>query len=239
MDETLKKEHDELLASKPDGVAHDAANCPICTPGEPVVHTEIDPNGGDMSKTYTEDELKAAIEAATAPLAAELTAIKEGESAAQIAAQIAEAVAAVEAEKAELQAALDAALVSATTAEAAHAELVTYLEAETVAAEEAAAFEAIKAERLTQVSEVASFSDEHKAANADRWAKMSEEDFTAQISDWKEIASAATKPAVPEDKKLPAATAMVASRSTEGSDKFAGARQVMRLTVAGNDPRTL
>lgn len=238
MDPELLREHEELLASIPDGVEHDAANCPICQPAAPATDVTLTPDGGDMStKTFTEEELAAAIAEALAPLQAELDASKASKTEQEIADKIAEAVAPVEAAKAELQTALDAALVEADANKAAHADLVAFLEGEVAAADEAAAYDAVKTERLAQVEEVASFTDEHKAANADRWAKMSDEDFDAQISDWKEIASA-VKPAVSE-KKIPAVTAMVAARSTEGTDRQAATRKIMRAGLTGNDPRTL
>jgi hypothetical protein len=109
------------------------------------------------------------------------------------------------------------------------------------AAREAQEYAARKEQRLEQVKEVASFSEEHVSANADRWAKMSDDDFEAIISDWKAVAEAAAQPVVEkQEEKIPAATAMVASRSeTKGTDKFASARQIMRAGLTGNDPRTL
>lgn len=242
MDELLK-EHDELLSKIPDGVAHDTANCPICNlEGEPSGANENDdPEGGDMSKTYTEDEFNAAVAAAIEPLQSELDTIKASKTEQEIEARIAEAVATVEAEKAELQKSLDSALVEASESKAALTDLTAFLEAEVQAAEQAAAYDARKTERLAQVKEVASFTDEHLEANADRWTNMSDEDFAAQIADWKEVANAASKPAgeTVTEKKIPAVTAMVASRSEQGTDKFASARQIMRAGLTGNDPRTL
>lgn len=246
MDEALRAQHDELLANIPDGVEHDTANCPLCQPGVPVADKTENSNGGDMSKTYTEEELAAAIADAVSPLQTELDTAKASKTEQEIAAKIADAIAPLEAEKADLQTALDAALVEAQAALAEaeeerneYASLVAYLESVLADEAEEAAYTAKKTERLAQVEEVASFSDDHKAANADRWAKMSDEDFDAQISDWKEIASATKTPAKTEEKKIPAVTAMVASRSSEGTDKFANMRQIMRAGVAGNDPRTL
>lgn len=241
MDELLK-EHEELLKNIPDGVAHDTANCPLCAiEGEPSGANEIDdPEGGDMSKTYTEEEFNNAVAAAIEPLQSELNAVKASQTEQEIEARIAEAVSAVETEKAELQKSLDTALVEAEQSKAALADLTAYLEAEVEAAQEAAAYEARKEERLAQVKEVASFTDEHLEANADRWTKMSDEDFEAIISDWKEVAAAASKPVgEQEENRIPAVTAMVASRSDKGSDKFGGVRQMMRAGLVGNDPRTL
>lgn len=242
--EELLKEHEEMLASIPNGVAHDTANCTLCNlAGEPAAANDIDESErGDMSKTYTEEEFNAAVAAALEPLQAQLDAIKQTETEKDIEARIQAAVESVEAEKAELQNSLDTALVEATEAKDAYTTLTSYLEAEETAAREAQEYAALKEQRLEQVKEVASFSDEHVNANADRWAKMSDEDFDAVISDWKAVAEAAAHPVTEkqEENKIPAATAMIASREeSQGSDKFAGARQLMRAGLTGNDPRTL
>lgn len=68
MSEQLKDLHDRLLAEKPDGAVHDTETCSLCALESATrqgATTDDQPKGGSMSdtKTFTVDELKAAIEA--------------------------------------------------------------------------------------------------------------------------------------------------------------------------------
>lgn len=187
-------------------------------------------------KTYSEDEysvLANQVEELTAKVVELTAAAGDAEVDSRVAA------AKVEAEEsiAALQAQLDTATVEAETAKQAHADLIAYLEAEQVAAAEAAALEVRKAERVAQVKEIASFSDDYVDAHADRWASLPDEAFEATLEDWKAIASKA--PAAKSDEgDIPAATALTATRSGTAT-KSSPLAEVLNLRATGTDIRTI
>lgn len=208
--EELKAEHDLMLNNTPEGIIHEEAKCPFCI--------ENSYGGGDtMTKTYTEDELNAAIEAALTPVkesAAESIAELESELAELRAADEAEA-AAEEAEAIEAAAAaVDAAEARAVAAEAKYDELVSYLDEQAMLAEIAEYIEAVKAERASIMADTIGFGEDHIAANIDRWVAMSDEDFAAYVDDLKAIPSAPADEASEEDSEV-AETAMSHTRSED------------------------
>ncbi len=194
-------------------------------------------------KTYTEDELRgavqAAVNAAVSDMRAELDSLKSeataAETAAQVDTRIADAKAPLEAKVIELQTQLDAAVLEA-AAEKARADAG---DAEKAAAVEAATLEARKDERLAKVKEVANFPEEYLTANADRFVAMSDEDFEARIEDYRQIAAKATG-----TDGLPGKTALIATLDSGagagGSGKPTSAvRDLFAMRRAGVDPRTL
>jgi hypothetical protein len=183
--------------------------------------------------SYTEEELHAAIEERTAELTARVqeleSAAQESKIEAQVAAVQAEAAAAVE----ELRAQLDAAVLEKQAA-------VDALDAYKAELEEIASATAREAEiaarretRLAQVKEVASFPDEYLDANADRFAAMSDEDFTARLA---EYAALAVKPT---GDGIPKTTALTASRESTTDSGRTLLREIMHDSLLGVDPRTL
>lgn len=238
--EDLKAEHDRLLASKPEGLEHDAIECEFCEP-ELATKTGTATNsakGGDMS-TYTEDELQAAIAAAVKPVQDELASFKASQEAEEVEARIAEAKAEAEEAKAEVEKQLDTVTLERDEAVKAKTELEEYLAEEAKKVEEAAAFAAKRDERVAQVKEVASFSDEHIEASADRWTAMADEDFAGLLEDWKAVA--AKKEESGTTTTIPAATAMTATRDDGGSAPSVAdvRREVMGLRSQGVDTRTI
>lgn len=195
-------------------------------------------------KSYTEDELRGAVQAAVnlavSEMRTELDSLKSeahaAETAAAVDARIAEAVAPLEAKVVELQTQLDAAVLEA-AAEKARADA---FEAEKVAAAEAATLEARKDERLAKVKEVANFPEEYLTANADRFVAMSDEDFEARIEDYRQIAAKATG-----TEGLPAKTALTATLDggsgggAGGGKPTSAVRDLFAMRRAGVDPRTL
>lgn len=204
--------------------------------------------GGDMdNKTYTEDELKAAIEAALTPVNAELEAVKAAAGQSEVEARIAEAVASAEAKTAEVQAELDAAVIAAKAASDERDAVVAYFE-DLATAEAAAAEKAAKTEsRLAAVQEAASFPEDFVAAQTERWVAMSDEDFEAIVEGYKVAAEAAKASAASsedtestDDKDALASTAMKAERDDTGSaGRMANISAVMRASRTGFDPRTI
>lgn len=229
----LKELHDELLASAPTGVEHDAATCPLCAmQEEEPIETPV--GGENGLSTFTQDELDAAIAAAVKPLDDKLKEMATSQEQAAIEERIAKEKAELETRIADIQSQLDSAVLEASEAKKTHDEMVAFLTSEVTKQEEAVELAKRKDERLTVVREVASFPDEYVDANADRWAALSDEDFEALTSDWKAIAN---KGDGSDDTTLPNATAMVASRQ-EGKTSSA-LKDIFDLTLAGFDPKTL
>jgi fibronectin type 3 domain-containing protein len=234
----LKELHDQLLENTPSGVEHDAADCPLCADHNDGASSSSE--GGVMSKTYSQDELDAAVAAAVKPLEDTLQDLKAGVEQSEIEQRHAKEKAELESKISEIQAQLDSAVLKAAEAEKQHTELVAFLEAEQAKADAAAEIARRREDRLAVVKQVASFPDEYMEANADRWAALADEDFAALTEDWKAIAS---KPAGDESDdnsdQMPAGqTAMVASRNDESDGKSA-VRDIFDLTLSGVDPRTV
>lgn len=231
MTELLKERHDQMLAQKPDGVDHDAANCVFCNPESDI------PQGGDMT-TYTEEQLAAAIKEAVAPIQAELDALRASHAEDEVEARVSAVKSELEAQIEELQRSLDAAEIKATSAESERDEVLAWLEAEAQAQAEAAEREARKSERLEVIKEAACFSDDHIERNIDRWVAMSDEDFTALVEDYKTLASAsqASRETLPTG--VPAETAINHTRTTSNPGSSA-LSELHELMSQGIDPRYL
>jgi|JI9StandDraft_1071089.scaffolds.fasta_scaffold06175_2 hypothetical protein len=222
MDE-LRKQHDDLLANKPeemsDGefaalIEDHAKTCPFCN--DKLIaedNNDTDPEGGDMDKTFTQEELDAAVLAAVAPIQAELQSFKDSAVEGEVEARVAEAKAESDAEKADLQAKLDEAVNAKGAAETELANVLAFLATESEAAELAEWFTAIKAERKAQIEEVANFPADYLEANLDRWCEKDDAEFAAMIADWK-IASA-PKAVEPAGEEAARETAMKNIRPVE------------------------
>lgn len=225
----LKALHDLLLADKPEGATHTAADCPICAsaPGHQEEATV---------KTFNEDELRAAVDAAVAEMRSELDTLRASREASEIESRVTKAVTEatepLTAQVTELQGKLDAAVLEAQNEKA----RADGLEAEKVAAAEAATLAARKDERLAKVKEVANFPEEYLNANAERFAAMNDEDFEARLEEYRQIATKATG----TEGALPKVTALKAA--TEGGSPAKSTsvvREVFAMRRAGIDPRSL
>ena len=187
-------------------------------------------------KTYTEDELRAAVEAAIGELRGELDTLRASQEASEIESRINAAVATatepLTAQVTELQSKLDAAVIEAQNEKA----RADGLEAEKVAAAEAATLAARKDERLGKVKEVANFPQEYLDANAERFAAMSDEDFEARLDEYRQIAVKGTgTDGLPNKTALHAAT----ESGTGGGQPQSAVRDLFAMRRAGIDPRTL
>lgn len=197
-------------------------------------------------KTYTEEEYNA-LSKQVEDLQAKVTELSAAAGDAELDARVAEARAELDEQVADLQSKLDTATLEAETAKKAHDDVIAYLEAEQQAAEEVAQFEAKKVERIEQVREVASFSDEYIDANADRWASMDDESFTASLEDWKAIATKAREAAGSTeeeggDGEIPPETAMASGRTNKNdnkNDSLAPVREVMGLRLVGDSVKSI
>ncbi len=222
----LKALHDLLLAGKPEGATH-PADCPICAiaPG---------PQEGADLKTYTEDELRAAVEAAVGELRTDLDTFRASQEAVAVDARITKAVTEatepLSAKITELQTDLDAAVL-ATAAEKARADT---LETEMMEAAEAAIYAARKDERLAKVADVAAFPQAYVEANAERFAAMSDEDFEARLDEYRQIASKSFG-----TEGLPLKTGLKATTDAGDGKPTSAVGALFAMRRAGIDPRTI
>lgn len=186
------------------------------------------------TKTYEAEynEAIAKVEALETKVA-ELSAAAEAST---IDAKVAEVKAEAEAQVAEIQSKLDAAVLEAETAKQAHESLVAYLDETAKADAEAAEFASRKDERIAQVKEAAPLlPDEYITENADRFANMDEDAFTASLEGFKAIVAKAPVTPVTE---VPSTTAMTAARSNDGESSNP-LRDVLSLRSMGVDTRTI
>jgi len=210
--------------------------------------SERQPTGGDMEKTYTEDELKATVAAAVAeamkPVAAELETLKAQADADAVEGRIADIETAHAAAVAEIQLKLDEATIAGTAAADERDRLVAWLEGEKASAEEAALRESRTEERVAKVKEVANFSDEFIADNTERWVAMSDDDFAATVVSYEASfeaakASLASAGAGTTETKLTTALSDTRDTAGAGTDRMASVRDVLGMRHQGVDPRTV
>lgn len=209
-----------------------------------VNNTTTDSNEGGKhmaDKTYSEDEFKAAVAEAIAPLQAALAEAQAKDTEAAHAAAIEALKAEYDAKLEELQKSLDTAVLEGESHKNELAELTALLVAAAEAAEKAAEVAARRDERLAKVKEFASFPEEYVTANADRWAELSEDVFEALLEDYKAVSKVAGEGSGEEgatDEAL-ASTAMKAGQESKITDAVADRRAVMSLNLNGIDPRTI
>lgn len=230
MDLKDQEAHDRLLADMPSGVNHDSETCPYC-----LVAKE-----GDMSKEYTEDELKAAVAEALAAFEAEKSAMAQAKADEAAKEQAhADALAQKDADAALLQGALDTATVRAEALQKNYDDLVAFLEGEVAADVAKAELETRKAARIAAIKEVANFSDEKIAEAIDRWVAMSDEDFEALLEVGKAVKpQGAATTATGETKPIIPATAMTATRD-EATNTTSLYREIMASHLSGNRVHTV
>lgn len=207
---------------------------------ETTVETLVEshPGGGDMSKTYTEEEFAAAMK----PLQDELDALKEQANAEAVDAKLSELDEAHKVELEELRKELDDAVLKAQASQEAHDAVVTWLEATAAEQAETDEREARKDDRLTKIAAVAEFPQEFVEKNTERWIAMSDEDFDLTVEGYKvtvELAKAASDPK--SDKEELHQTGMHASHEEGEPSKFDTVKGLMRYTRQGRgfDPRTV
>lgn len=182
-------------------------------------------------KTYTEDELRAAVEAAVASLAAQLHQAQTAAQVSEVEARISTAREEARAEIEEIQRQLDAAVVEAG---AAKGELAAYkADIEELAADEVrkAEIASKRTSRITRAKEVASFPDGYVEERADSWAALSDEEFEGRCAEW-----AAASPSG-LGSQIPMKTAFTAARETGTNHKGSGMKEVMDLRFSRVDPR--
>ena len=193
-------------------------------------------------KTYTEDDLKAAVAEALAPVQAELDQLRLKDKASETDAAIEQVKAEYTSTIEDLQRQLDEEAIKAESARNELANVVSYLEAEVNADAERAEFEARRAARIEAVNEVAEFPEDRLEASADRWAKMSDEEFASLLEDFAAAAAPSKKAAKVDeqdektkDKAGLESTGFKPSETASLSDKSLR-REVLGFRNAGIDP---
>lgn len=177
--------HDLLVAMKPSDLEHGPANCGVCkarlTP--PIQEGSVG--------TYTDEQVQAKVDEATAELRAELDSLRQAATAGEIDGKIAEATQPFQDKIVELETdkdTLTAELNSVKEERDALVQANTDREAAEQAAEER---EGRKADRVAKVLEVAKFTDEQVAERADLWADMDDKSFDTLVADLAAIATSA------------------------------------------------
>lgn len=203
------------------------------------VSASATPQGGDMDKTYTEDDLAVAIAKALEPVQAELETFKTQADAEAQAAKIAEIEEAHAAEVAALQQKLDESVIAATAATEAHDAVVAWLESAAAEIAEAAVRAERTDERVSKVKEVANFSDEFVAENTERWVAMSDEEFDATVGGYAAAIAAAVKPSEKKEPEVDLSTAMAGERDTAGANDKSAVSTAFSWRRQGFDPRTV
>lgn len=233
----LRVIHDRLLEVIPDGAEHDEANCALCA--KETVDEDHRTSGGVMPETFTQEELDAAVTAASVSLQQRLAELEAQVQETEVGRAVAEALGAKETEITELQSQLDAAEAARTTAESKLTETEQYW-TDAIAAHEAAVELAARAEeRTAKAKEIGVFSDEYVTKNAERFAAMTDEDFAARIEEWQLIASKReTAGFTASTTSIPAKTALVASRADAPKTGSALSR-LAEMKARHVDPRTL
>lgn len=233
----LKLLHDRLLSEMPDGSEHDVESCPICAMEATDNH---DTPGGSMPETFTQDDIDAAVAAATTSLQQRLGELEAQVQETEVGRAVSEAVAAKETQISDLQSRLDAAEAARTAAENKLTETEQYWTDAIAAHEQAAAFAARRDQRVAKAREAGVFNEDYITANADRFAAMSDEDFDAAVSEWTLIAAKYQRDGVQAKgagTATPGTTALVASAAT--ASPTSGLGLLSELRVNRVDPRAL
>lgn len=208
------KLHDDLLAAQPEGARHDSDICPFCVEKAQATTSDPSRSGGpdvskssnrnteggdnptmsDISQAAHEALLKKAVEDAVAEATKTTEKALETKS---TAADTAEArvkeleteLASVKSDNERLNKDLDAAQVKLTSA----TEEVATLKKEATEAAEAAQLAEVAAKRVDQVKNLKLFPEEYVTTErASKWAALSEDDFAAQVEEWKQLKPAAS-----------------------------------------------
>lgn len=237
-DTATKELHDRLLAERPEGAEH-PEDCVLCAMGEgDEITPEVDPDEGGtpMAKTFTEEEVRAAVAEAVSDLRAEVEGLRQEKAANEGEQALAELRETFEAEKTDLQTKLDEAVLEAENAKKERDDINAWLQGEADAAEENAAIEARRDERLEKVKDAANFPEDYLEKNADRIAAMSDEEFDARLAEWAALSGKSST----SDDELPRETALRAAREgRETTRPKSAVRELRELRQQGVDVRKL
>lgn len=200
----------------------------------------VNPEGGDMSdKTYSEDEVVAAIAAALKPVQEELSSLQAKAKDDAVEARLEEMKEAHDAEIAEIRVELDGKVIEAQTAKEQYDQLIAWLDEQSAQLEQAAERASREESRLAAVAKVIAFPDAFVQSNTERWVSMSDEDFEALVESYNVAAKiAAGKNPVTKEVSL-AGTAMSGERETSSENEVSILRTVMQQHRSGLDVRLI
>jgi hypothetical protein len=188
-----------------------------------------------MPESFSQEDLDAAVATAVGPLQKRLGELEAQVQESEVGRAVADATEAKDAEISRLQQAVDAAEAARTAAESKLTETEQFWSTAIAEAEAAVELAARKEQRVAAAAEAGVFSEDYIKENADRFAAMSDEDFTARLEEWRLIAAkAGTTPA-----PTPARTALVAAAQPAQPDRFKPLSYIGELNEARVDPRTL
>lgn len=189
-----------------------------------------------MQESFTQDDVDVAVAAATAELQKRLIDLEGQVQETEVGKAVADAIAPKDASIAELQTKLDSAEAARTAAETKLTETEQFWTTAIAEQEQAVALAARRDARIAAAKEAAVFSDDYIAEQADRFAAMTDDDFTARLDEWRLIA--AEKGTKDEGSKIPATTALQASRADETTTGSA-LGYISEMRTHGQDPRIL
>lgn len=231
----LKGLHDQLLEQMPEGAEHDESDCSLCAMEADESHDTTP--GGLMPESFTQEEVDAAVAAATAALHTRLEELGAQVQETEVGRAIAAAVADKETSISELQAQLDAAEAARTAAESQLTETKQFWVDAIATHEQELTFAARRDERITQAKEAGVFSEDYVADNADRFAAMADDDFANRLTEWRLIAAKPAEPVAPS--KIPATTALSASQVDLTVPRTSQLGLIGEMRAKRIDPRTL
>lgn len=228
--------HAQLLEVKPEGVEHDEASCPFCAMAEEVEAPNHIAPGGEVSDTFTQEQVDAAIADAIAPLQDRVGELQKAAQETEVGKAVSEASAALQEQIDALQAQVDEATVRATAAEQAKTEVETFwaeaIQAETDKAER----ESRKTERIEKAKAAGVLTEDYITANADRFAEWTDDEFAARLDEWSQVASLAKG----EGGEIPGSTGFQAAREIASAASTGSNLSLMReLRQGRQDPRSL
>lgn len=186
-----------------------------------------------MPETFTQEDLDAAVAASTVPLQQRLNELEAQVQESEVGRAVAQATETKDAEISKLQQQVDAVEAARTAAEHKLVETEQFW-ADAIAAHEATAELAIrKDQRVAEAKQAGVFGDDYIEENAERFAAMSDEDFSARLDEWRLIAAKAVG-----DTPAPARTALVASAAPTQT-ATSNLSVITELRGKRVDPRTL
>lgn len=245
MDRRAIELHDEALELMPEGASHDEVSCPICVEKSSLKEgnhnddsssDEDEPEEGKMSGENTDTLskethdalLRTAVQDATAALTRDNEALTE-----QVEALTSERdeasgkVSTLEGEVARLNDELDTTQVELSAAN----EKVEELESDIAQRDEEAQIREVAQERAKQVRNLKLFPDEAIDERAERWARLSDEEWAERLDEWKGIQT--TNGGEEAGKTKATETASAITGSSEGEQEEASKTTSPRRRVLG------
>lgn len=247
MDRRAIELHDEALELMPEGASHDEASCPICVEKSSLEvesntdnssSKEDEPKEGSMSENKTDTLsqethdalLRSAVQDATAALTRDNEALTEQvEALTSERDEAKEKVSTLEGEVARLNDEFDSAQVELAAAN----EKVEELEADIAQRDEEAELREVAQERAKQVRNLKLFPDEAIDEKAERWARLSDEEWAERLDEWKGIQTTTGGEEAGGKTTTSTETASAITGSSEGEQEEASNKTSPRRRVLG------